>query len=136
MRGGRVSRKMANKYDSELIPLAKELRRNMTAEERLLWYTFLRKHEPRFYRQRVVGRYILDFYCSAARLAVELDGSQHYEVDGMQKDHIRTEELEELGLLVIRIPNNEVRHNLRGVCEYIDLIVAERNPSVAPRQLP
>ena len=108
----------------------------MTAEERLLWYTFLRKYEPKFYRQRVVGRYILDFYCSAARLAVELDGSQHYETAGIAKDRIRTEKLEELGLLVIHIPNNEVRHNLQGVCEYIERVIAERNPSVASRQLP
>ena len=98
----------------------------MTEEERKLWYLFLRNFKPKFYRQRVIGKYIADFYCSAARLILELDGSQHYEPEGMEKDQIRTKELEKYGLLVVRIPNNAVRYNMAGVCEYITRIVAER----------
>ena len=112
--------------NKNLTPLAKELWKNMTEEERLLWYTFLRKHKLRFYRQRVIENYIADFYCSAARLVIEVDGSQHYEPKGLLKDNIRTERLETHNLLVIRIPNNEVRRNLRGVCDYINYIIEEQ----------
>ena len=113
-------------HNKELTPLAKELRKNMTEEERLLWYSFLRNHQQKFYRQRVIDNYIVDFYCSAARLIIEVDGSQHYEPNGLLKDTIRTEKLENHDLLVIRIPNNEVKHNLRGVCEYIDEVIEKR----------
>ena len=112
--------------NKSLTPLAKELRKNMTEEERLLWYTFLRKHTLRFYRQRVIDNFIADFYCSAARLVIEVDGSQHYEPKGLLKDSIRTERLEKHDLLVIRIPNNEVIRNLRGVCDYINYIIEEQ----------
>ena len=113
-------------YNSDLTPYARKLRRNMTDEERILWYTFLRSYTPRFYRQRVIGDYIADFFCYAARLVIELDGSQHYESEGLFYDRIRTYKLEQQGLLVVRIPNNEVKNNLQGVCEFIEKIVAER----------
>ena len=121
-------RKNIHMYNSELTPFARELRKNMTEEEGILWHTYLKRYKPRFYRQRVIGDYIVDFYCSAAKLVIELDGSQHYEEDGLENDRIRTEKLEKLGLLVVRIQNNEVKRNLRGVCDYIDRIVAERTP--------
>lgn len=115
-------------YNSDLTPHARKLRKNMTDEERILWQTYLRRHDQRFYRQRVIGNYIADFYCSAARLVIELDGSQHYEAEAAAKDRIRTKALEDRGLLVVRIPNNEIRNNLKGVCDYIDYIIAERTP--------
>ena len=98
----------------------------MTEEERMLWYMFLRRYKVRFYRQRLIGSYIVDFYCSSAHLVIELDGSQHYEPEGMIKDRIRTSRLEEHDLLVLHIPNNEVKSHFREVCEYIDNLVNER----------
>ena len=95
----------------------------MTKEERHLWYDFLRDYPIRFLRQKVIDDYIVDFYCHQARLIVEIDGSQHYEPQGANKDAIRTWRLEERNLTVIRIPNNAINQNFRGVCEYIDLFV-------------
>ena len=97
----------------------------MTKEERHLWYDFLRTYPIRFLRQKVVDNYIVDFYCHEARLIIELDGSQHYEEKGLLKDIIRTAKIENRNLTVIRIPNNEVNKNFRGVCEYIHLFVKE-----------
>ena len=110
----------------EMTRRARELRKNMTPEERRLWYEYLRGYPVRFMRQRVIDRYILDFYCAEARLAVELDGSQHYEEQGAEYDAKRTEDLNALGILVLRIPNNEVNRNLAGVCEMIDTLVQQR----------
>ena len=113
------------KHNKNLVPFAKRLRREMTKEERHLWYDFLRTHPARFSRQKVLGRYIVDFYSAAAKLVIELDGSQHYEGDGMEKDAERTAFLEGYGLTVIRIPNNAIAQNFRGVCEYIDAAVRQ-----------
>ena len=95
----------------------------MTKEERHLWYDFLRTYPVRFTRQKVLGKYIVDFYCATARLVIELDGSQHYDPEQIKKDTVRTAFLENYGLQVIRIPNNDIFRNFRGVCEYIDGIV-------------
>ena len=91
----------------------------MTKEERRLWYEFLREYPLRFLRQKVIDNYIVDFYCHEARSIIELDGSQHFEPEGMKSDKIRTERIESRNLTVIRIPNNEVMQNFSGVCEYI-----------------
>jgi len=116
---------MQYKHNPQLIPLAKQLRREMTKEERHLWYDFLRNYPVRFSRQKVLGKYIADFYCAAAKLVVELDGSQHYEDGNAEKDAERTAFLAEYGLTVIRIPNNEVNRNFCGVCTYIDTAVKQ-----------
>ena len=116
---------MQSKYNKQLIPFAKQLRRDMTKEERHLWYDFLRFYPVRFSRQKVLGKYIVDFYSAEAKLVIELDGSQHYDADEMQKDAERTAFLEGYGLAVIRIPNNEVSRNFRGICEYIDAAVKQ-----------
>ena len=97
----------------------------MTKEERHLWYDFLRSYPVRFSRQKVLGKYIADFYSAEAKLIIELDGSQHYEDSNKEKDDERTAFLESYGLKVIRIPNNEVSRNFRGVCEYIDAAVKQ-----------
>ena len=117
---------MERRYNKENIPKAKALRKNMTKEERHLWYDFLRGYPVKFYRQKVMGKYIVDFYCAKARLVVELDGSQHYEEVGKQYDAERTAYLKEYGVSVLRIPNNEVNQNFRGVCAYIDTVVKEQ----------
>ena len=113
------------KHNSKLTNNAKVLRKNMTREERHLWYDFLRSYPIRFLRQKVIDNYIVDFYCHEARLIIELDGSQHYEDKGLLNDKIRTEKIESRELTVIRIPNNAVNQNFRGVCEYIDLVVKD-----------
>ena len=111
---------MQRKHNKDIVPAAKMLRKNMTKEERRLWYDFLRTYPVRFSRQKVLGRYIVDFYCASAKLVVELDGSGHYTEEGKQYDEERTAFLEEYGLTVIRIPNTEVNNKFRVVCEYID----------------
>ena len=116
---------MDRKHNPNLTENAKELRKNMTKEERHLWYDFLRTYPIRFLRQKVIDNYIVDFYCHDARLIIELDGSQHYSDEGLLKDKIRTEKIESRNLTVIRIPNNEIFENFDGVCEYIDAIVKE-----------
>ena len=80
------------KHNPKLTKNSKILRKNMTKEERHLWYDFLRDYPVRFLRQKVIDNYIVDFYCSKARLIIELDGSQHYESQIiLVKDRIRTE---------------------------------------------
>ena len=111
---------ISRKHNTALTKNAKALRKGMTKEERHLWYDFLRTYPVRFLRQKVIDRYIADFYCHAARLVIELDGSQHYEEQGLLRDKIRTERIESRGLTVLRIPNNEINRNFRGVCEHID----------------
>ena len=98
----------------------------MTKEERKLWYDYLRNYPHRFRRQVAFGNYILDFYCAAAKLAVELDGSQHYEPEGQRYDSYRSEYLRSIGIHVLRFSNVDVLQNLRGVCQAIDIAVAER----------
>ena len=116
---------MQRKHNPQIVPIVKTLRKNMTKEERHLWYDYLRAYPVRFSRQKVLGKYIADFYSAEAKLVIELDGSQHYESENTEKDAERTAFLEGYGLTVIRIPNNEVNKNFPGVCEYIDLAVKQ-----------
>lgn len=110
-------------YNKANIPLAKELRKNMTPWERKLWYDFLRNYPIRFQRQKSIGNYIADFYCAKARLVIELDGGGHYTEEQTQKDDLRTAELKAMNLTVLRICNLDVDRNFSGVCEHIDLTV-------------
>ena len=116
---------MQSKHNKKLVPFAKQLRKEMTKEERHLWYDFLRTHPVRFSRQKVLGKYIVDFYSAEAKLVIELDGSQHYEDAKIENDAVRTAFLEEYGLTIIRIPNNEVMCNFRGVCEHINTAIKQ-----------
>ncbi len=99
---------------------AKILRNNMTKEEKHLWYDFLKNHPVRFLRQKVLGKYIADFYSAEAKIVIELDGSQHYENENRIYDEKRTEFLEQYGLKIIRIPNGEINKNFEGICRYLD----------------
>ncbi len=114
---------MDYKHNSELTERARELRKNMTNEEKILWYQFLKDYPVRFLRQKVIDSYIVDFYCAKAKLIVELDGSQHYNNDGLNYDKIRTEYMEKRGLKVIRIPNIQITSNFEGICNYLDIII-------------
>jgi len=116
---------MQSKHNKQLVPFAKQLRKEMTKEERHLWYDYLRNYPVRFSRQKVLGKYVADFYSAEAKLVIELDGSQHYDDCVVEKDAERTAFLESYGLKVIRIPNNEVNRNFRNVCDYIDTVVGQ-----------
>ncbi len=97
----------------------KELRKQMTKEERKLWFECLRDYPVRFRRQEIILDYIADFYCSRAKLIVELDGEQHADPVEKERDALRTRRIEQLGYKVIRIPNREIWRNFQGVKEYI-----------------
>ena len=114
---------MPYRHNKRLVPAAKDLRKNMTREERRLWFDFLRDYPVRFMRQKPLGRYIVDFYCAAAHLVIELDGSQHFDGPAIVQDAERTAYLEQFDLSVVRIPNNEINENFQGVCEYIGRLV-------------
>ena len=116
---------MDRKYNKEIIPVARMLRKNMTKEERHLWYDFLRTYEIKFTRQKVLGKYVADFYSADAKLIIELDGNQHYEEEKLQADAKRTEYLKQYGLKIIRIPNNQINQHFREICEYIDDVVKQ-----------
>ena len=98
---------------------AKELRKNMTKEERHLWYDFLKGLPVTVHRQKVIGHYIVDFYCAEGKLVIELDGSQHYEDQGKENDVLRDVYLRSLGLTVLRYSNLDVQRNFDGVCQDI-----------------
>ncbi len=108
-------------YIKDLTKVAQELRKNPTKEEKHLWYDFLKDLPCNFNRQKVIGSYIVDFYCSSAKLVIELDGSQHYDDDNqINKDTERDCFLKEVfGLTVLRYTNLEINTNFRGVCEDI-----------------
>ena len=91
----------------------------MTKEERHLWYDFLNHVPARFSRQKVIGSYIVDFYCASAGLVIELDGSQHYEEEGVAADKARDAYLTGLGLRVVRYSNVDVNRRFTAVCEDI-----------------
>ena len=105
--------------NQKLTPNAQSLRKNMTREERHLWYDFLKSLPVTFHRQKVIGPYIADFYCSSAKLVIELDGSQHYEDAGAESDRARDAYMRSLGLTVLRYSNLEVSQNFEGVCQNI-----------------
>ncbi|MDP3245185.1 MAG: endonuclease domain-containing protein [bacterium] len=108
-------------YHPQLKVIARTLRKNMTKEELRLWRA-LRKKEMggfQFYRQKPLGQYVVDFYCPAKKLVIEIDGSQHYEDKGIEKDEQRNKYLEGLGLKVLRFTNLDVLKNLEGVVEEI-----------------
>ena len=114
---------MDKKQNAELIAFARDLRKNMTKEERHLWYDFLRTYPVRFLRQKIIGKYIVDFYCASAGLVIELDGSQHYEKESISKDLRRTAFLEGMGYKVVRFTNEDINRKFDAVCEYIDILV-------------
>ena len=124
---------MKRPRNSNLTTHAKDLRKNMTKEERHLWFDFLRYCAPRFRRQEIIGNYIADFYCHQAKLVIELDGSQHVEPEAVEYDKQRTNYFQSLGIQVLRYYNTDVTANFEGVCQHIlaALSLAGTHPSVA-----
>ena len=120
MEGRILERNAALKQNAQL------LRRNQTKEERLLWNAFLKAYPMRFRRQYIIGNYIVDFYCHAAKMAIELDGSQHYDPCNAKQEHLRTAYLESQGILVLRFSNLDVNRRFRDVCAEIDRTARSR----------
>ena len=110
---------MNQTHNPDLRPFAQKLRRDMTREERRLWYNFLRQLPVTINRQKVLGQYIVDFYCASAKLVIELDGSQHFEETGISSDRKRDAYLTGMGLKVLRYSNADINRNFIGVCEDI-----------------
>ena len=120
--------------DNTQLENARRLRREMTPHERKLWYLFLHKYPVKIYKQRIIGRFIVDFYCASARLVIELDGSQHYTEQGKCYDKERTAMIEAYGVQVLRFSNWEVDSNLAGVCQTIAQTIHARLTSMPPAQ--
>lgn len=110
----------------QLLTRARELRRDMTEQERKLWYVFLRTYPVKFYRQKIIESFIVDFYCPAAKLVIEVDGSQHYTNEGLQCDEERSAFLHGHGLRIFRFSNREVEDAFCGVCDRIHQVVQNR----------
>ena len=106
-------------YQRYLKPIAADLRKNMTPQERKLWYDFLRDLSPRFVRQKPLDHYIADFYCPTRKLVIEVDGAQHYEQMGLENDEWRTQTLNQIGIRVIRFSNSDVDNHFSDVCTSI-----------------
>ena len=105
--------------NSKLTSNAKSLRKNMTKEERHLWYDFFKTLPVTVNRQKVIGNYIVDFYIASFKLVVELDGSQHYEDKGTENDIKRDAFLNSLGIKVLRYSNLDINQRFENVCEDI-----------------
>ena len=107
-------------YNKNLVPRAKELRKNMTLAEKKLWYDYLRDFKYRVHRQRPIDNFIVDFYCPQLKLVIEIDGDSHYTENAQEYDRQRTEILQGYGLKVIRFNNHDVLDNLAGVVTIIE----------------
>lgn len=109
-------------YNPKLRKLSRELRKNMTDAERLLWSKIRRRQlrGRQFYRQKPIGNYIVDFYCPSAKLIIELDGGQHFTEEGKEKDKIRDSHLRNLGLKIRRYSDIDVLKNIDGVLRDIN----------------
>ncbi len=105
--------------NSKLTPYAKALRKSMTKEERHLWYDFLKTLPYTVNRQKVIGKYIVDFYIASCKTVIEIDGSQHFENDGIQSDTKRDNYLKESGFKVLRYSNLDINKNFESVCRDI-----------------
>ncbi|MBQ3146589.1 MAG: endonuclease domain-containing protein [Oscillospiraceae bacterium] len=110
---------------------AKQLRKNMTKEERRLWYGFLKGLPVMVHRQKVIGDYIVDFYIAEVKIVIELDGSQHYEPEGKRMDEARDNYLHSVGITVLRYSNADVNLRFSSVCEDVwnRLQDSEKKPS-------
>ena len=122
---------MNETHNGNLSSNAKVLRKNMTKEERHLWYDFLNPLPLMVHRQKVIGKYIVDFYIAEAKLVIELDGSQHFDPAGQKADQVRDAYLNSIGLTVLRYSNSDIHFRFQDVCRDIlnKLPVSEKKPS-------
>ena len=111
--------------NNNLLDNARSLRREMTPQERKLWYLFLRTYPVKFYKQRIIGSYIVDFYCASAKLVIEIDGSQHYDTPGQDYDEKRSAYLKQLGLQIVRYSNADINRRFTEVCTDIHNLLTD-----------
>ena len=116
--------------NNNLLEKARDLRKNMTPQEKHLWYDFLQHYPVKIYKQRIIDNFIVDFYCCPARLVIEIDGSQHFTLKGKSHDIARTNMLEHYGLYVLRFSNSDVDDRFESVCRKIDRVIQERMESL------
>lgn len=109
-------------YNKDLKQKARKMRNEMTAAEKKLWYGYLRQNKYRWLRQKPIGNYIIDFYCSKLQLAIEVDGETHLNCEEKIYDQKRTENLEKLGIKVLRFWNDDI---LNGIGEVVNIIEKE-----------
>jgi very-short-patch-repair endonuclease len=121
-------------YNPELKELARDLRKNMTFSEVLLWNELKQKKilGYDFDRQRPVDNYIVDFYCKELSLAIEIDGSTHYYRD--EEDEIRQKNLEKLGVHFLRFDDIEIKKNMFNVLRVIEDWIIKNQPTPGPSQ--
>ena len=110
---------MEYNYDKKLVPLAQKLRKNMTPEEKHLWYDFLKKLPKTVHRQKNIGRFIVDFYIADPPTVIEVDGAQHGAAEQEKNDRKRDCELGRLNIQVLRYTNRDINKNFYSVCEDI-----------------
>ena len=106
----------------ELKGYAVEMRKNMTDEEKKVWYQILKGRVPKFHRQRIIGNYIVDFFCPKLKLIIEIDGYQHFYEENKEYDNKRTEYFEKLGLYVLRFENTEVNKDIENIRHIINTV--------------
>ncbi|OKH20429.1 endonuclease [Hydrococcus rivularis NIES-593] len=115
-------------YNRNLVERAKQLRKNMTAAEKKLWYGYLRTFKLRVLRQRPIDHFIVDFYCPSLKLVIEIDGESHFTNDAQKYDAARTQKLEEYGLQVVRFTNQQVLREFEIVCENLGSLIPPNPP--------
>ena len=103
----------------KLTPNSQRLRKNMTKQERHLWYDFLKELPVTVHRQKVLGSFVVDFYIASSKTVIELDGSQHYETNGQIADAERDAYLNSLGITVLRYSNADINYRFEAVCQDI-----------------
>ena len=110
---------MAIYHNKNYVPLAQQLRKEMTPEEKHLWSDFLKKLPCTVNRQKNIGNYIVDFYISSKNIVIEIDGLQHDMPEHNEKDNERDFELSKLGIRVLRYTNKSINNNFKDVCDDI-----------------
>jgi very-short-patch-repair endonuclease len=111
---------MFHDYNRSFIERARENRKEMTPAERRMWYDILKNLPFKFMRQRVIGNYIVDFYCASKHLIIEVDGNSHFTPESQAYDKERTLFFESLGIHVVRFTNDEVLGNVDAVLMNLD----------------
>ena len=102
-------------YNKKLVSNARNLRKNMTPEEKHLWYDFLKRLPFNVRRQHNIENYIVDFYIAEKKIVVELDGRQHLSPEHKQADEQRDRDLVSWNITVLRYSNDSVRNNFTAV---------------------
>ena len=97
-----------------LVDRARDMRKEPTEEENKLWHLYLKKIRPRFTRQKIIGSYIVDFYCSKLKLIIEIDGVQHYLEENIEYEKCRENYLQDKGYKLLRFYNSDINKELKN----------------------